>query len=130
MKYLIINLKDLHPDFDIIKALRKNSYEIINFLCKTKPIFCVISPKTPISRKNKPNSNPIQSQFNPKQTQFKPISNPNKPNFTTLKGAKTKPIQAPFFHAFTSLTIMNLTAIFKSLNRKRKNVKIDKRIIS
>ena len=51
--------------------------------------------------KNKPNSNPIQSQFNPKQTQFKPISKPNKPNsqkakydflaeFTTLKGANFK----------------------------------------
>jgi hypothetical protein len=32
-------------------------------------------------KKNKPNSNPIQSQFKPKQTQFKPISKPNKANF-------------------------------------------------
>jgi hypothetical protein len=40
-------------------------------------------------QKNKPNSNPIQSQFNPKQTQFKPISKPNKPNFTTLKDANS-----------------------------------------
>jgi hypothetical protein len=33
------------------------------------------------SGKNKPNSNPIQSQFKPNQTQNKPNSNPNKPNF-------------------------------------------------
>ncbi|HIJ53089.1 MAG TPA: hypothetical protein HPP66_08040 [Planctomycetes bacterium] len=43
--------------------------------------------------KNKPNSNPIQTQSNPikankmpKQTQFKPNTNPNKPNF---KGKKS-----------------------------------------
>ena len=56
-----------------LKALRKNSYEILSKLCKTNPILCVFHPKTPISPKNKPNSNPIQSQFNPKQTQFNPI---------------------------------------------------------
>ena len=32
-------------------------------------------------RKNKPNSNPIQSQFKPNQSQNKPNTNPNKPNF-------------------------------------------------
>jgi hypothetical protein len=32
--------------------------------------------------KNKPNSNPIQSQFKPNQSQNKANSNPNKPNFT------------------------------------------------
>ena len=31
--------------------------------------------------KNKPNSNPIQSQFKPNQSQNKPNTNPNKPNF-------------------------------------------------
>jgi hypothetical protein len=64
-----------------LKAIRKNSYEIFSFLCKTKPILFVYRPKTPISRKNKPNSNPIQSQFNPKQTQFKPKQTQFKPNF-------------------------------------------------
>jgi hypothetical protein len=32
------------------------------------------------SGKNKPNSNPIQSQFKPNQSQNKPNTNPNKPN--------------------------------------------------
>jgi hypothetical protein len=32
-------------------------------------------------RKNKPNSNPIQSQFKPNQSQNKPNTNPNKANF-------------------------------------------------
>ena len=32
-------------------------------------------------RKNKPNSNPIQTQFKANQTQNKPNTNPNKPNF-------------------------------------------------
>jgi hypothetical protein len=32
-------------------------------------------------RKNKPNSNPIQSQFKPNQSQNKPNTKPNKPNF-------------------------------------------------
>ena len=36
------------------------------------------------SGKNKPNSNPIQSQFKPNQSQNKPNTKPNKPNF---KGA-------------------------------------------
>ncbi|MHC4284038.1 MAG: hypothetical protein ACYSWZ_13860 [Planctomycetota bacterium] len=31
-------------------------------------------------RKNKPNSNPIQTQFKPNQSQNKPNTNPNKPN--------------------------------------------------
>ncbi|MDT8301657.1 MAG: hypothetical protein RQ760_09250, partial [Sedimentisphaerales bacterium] len=31
-------------------------------------------------QKNKPNSNPIQTQFNPKQTQFKANKAKNKPN--------------------------------------------------
>jgi len=31
--------------------------------------------------KNKPNSNPIQTQFKPNQSQYKPNSKPNKPNF-------------------------------------------------
>ncbi len=35
-----------------------------------------------LSGKNKPNSNPIQTQFKPNQSQYKPNSNPNKPNFT------------------------------------------------
>jgi hypothetical protein len=41
--------------------------------------------------KNKPNSNPIQTQFKPKQSQFKPISKPNKPNQSQFqrKGACT-----------------------------------------
>ena len=54
------------------------------FLCKTNPIFTIFHTKTMIKPKNKPNSNPIQtqtkpilaqksggqSQFKPKQTQF------------------------------------------------------------
>ena len=51
------------------------------FLCKTKPNLLLFSLKTMISRKNKPNSNPIQSQFNPKQTQLKPIQTQFKPKF-------------------------------------------------
>jgi hypothetical protein len=38
-------------------------------------------------RKNKPNSNPIQSQFKPNQSQNKPNTKPNKPNF---KGKKSR----------------------------------------
>jgi len=34
--------------------------------------------------KNKPNSNPIQTQSKPIQTQFKPKTNPNKANFCTI----------------------------------------------
>jgi len=44
-----------------------------------------------ILRKNKPNSNPIQSQFNPKQTQFKPIQTQFKAN---LRQLLTNPINA------------------------------------
>ena len=54
--------------------LRKNSYEIFSFFCKTNPIFALLSPKTMMSLKNKPNTNPIQTRFKPKQTQFKPIA--------------------------------------------------------
>jgi hypothetical protein len=36
-------------------------------------------------RKNKPNSNPIQSQFKPNQSQNKPNTNPNKANFRGKK---------------------------------------------
>ena len=44
------------------------------------------------SGKNKPNSNPIQSQSKPKQTQFKANTKPNKPNF---KGKKMLPKARP-----------------------------------
>jgi len=64
-----------------LKGVRKNSYEIFSFLCKTNPILPIFRLETTISRKNKPNSNPIQSQFNPKQTQFKPISKPKQTQF-------------------------------------------------
>ena len=63
--------------------LRKNSYEIFSKLCKTNPIFPHFSTKNnDFTKKNKPNSNPIQSQTNPilaqksgGQTQTKPIQN-------------------------------------------------------
>ena len=60
----------------------ENSLQITPFYAKQTQFYSFFSPQTPISRKNKANSNPIQSQFNPKQTQFKPISKPNKPNWT------------------------------------------------
>ncbi|MBC8470737.1 MAG: hypothetical protein H8D56_14790 [Planctomycetes bacterium] len=47
-----------------------------------------------VIRKNKPKTNPIQSQFKPKQTQFKPKQTQNK--------AKTKPIQTQFQTGFFS----------------------------
>ena len=37
--------------------------------------------------KNKPNSNPIQTQFKPNQSQYKPKTNPNKANFCTIGSA-------------------------------------------
>jgi len=37
--------------------------------------------------KNKPNSNPIQTQSKPIQTRFKPKTNPNKANFCTIGSA-------------------------------------------
>jgi hypothetical protein len=51
--------------------------------------------------KNKPNSNPIQTQFKANQTQNKPNTKPNKPNLKTLPQpvARTKewPYEAPVF---------------------------------
>jgi len=43
------------------------------FLCKTNPISPDFAPKTRILPKNKPNSNPIQTQSKPIQTQTNPI---------------------------------------------------------
>jgi hypothetical protein len=58
------------------------------FLCKTNPILCVFNPKTTISLKNKPNSNPIQTQMNPILNEkctirgvYPDLSGQNKPNF-------------------------------------------------
>jgi hypothetical protein len=65
-------------------TLVERSLQIHPFLCKTNPIFLIFSLKIKISPKNKPNSNPIQtqskpilaqyqgwqSQFKAKQTQF------------------------------------------------------------
>ena len=79
-----------------LKAIRKNSYEIFSFLCKTNPILSVFRPKTLISQKNKPNSNPIQSQFNPKQTQFKPKQTQFKPNFLLRKDQKLLSFKAKY----------------------------------
>jgi hypothetical protein len=61
-------------DYQLLKiyslnSVRKNSYEIFSFLCKTNPILPTFRLKTMILQKTKP----IQSQFNPKQTQFNPI---------------------------------------------------------
>ncbi len=39
------------------------------------------------SGKNKPNTNPIQTQSKPIQTQFEPKTNPNKANFCTIGSA-------------------------------------------
>ena len=49
------------------------------FLCKTNPIFPLFSPKTMIKPKNKPNSNPTQSQFWPKNKGAKPIQSQTNP---------------------------------------------------
>jgi len=42
------------------------------FLCKTNPIFALLTPKTAITMKNKTKTNPIQTQYNPKKSQNKP----------------------------------------------------------
>jgi len=63
-----------------LSTIVERSLQIHPFLYKTNPIFLYFSPKTKISPKNKPNSNPIQSQSKPIfaqnqgwQTQTNPI---------------------------------------------------------
>ncbi|MBC8469033.1 MAG: hypothetical protein H8D56_06135 [Planctomycetes bacterium] len=86
--------------------------------------------------KNKPNSNPIQTQFKPKQTQLKPISNPMQSQFverpkmnafawirsftivfcdflaefTTRKGANTNPI--------SKILMLKLMILLRTLFKK------------
>jgi hypothetical protein len=50
-------------------TLVERTLQIRPFLCKTNPIFRYFSLKTKISPKNKPNSNPIQTQSKPILTQ-------------------------------------------------------------
>jgi hypothetical protein len=59
------------------------------FLCKTNPILCVFSPKTTISPKNKPKTNPNKPNTKPILTQkstirgvYPDLSGQNKPNQT------------------------------------------------
>jgi len=52
----------------------------IHSIMQNKPNLPHFSPENDDLRKNKPNSNPIQTQFKPIQTQFKPIQSQNKPN--------------------------------------------------
>jgi len=51
---------------------------------QNKPNFPCFSPENDDLRKNKPNSNPIQTQFNPIQTQFKPKQTQTKPISVSL----------------------------------------------
>jgi hypothetical protein len=50
------------------------SVEEYKFLCKTKPIFRVFTPKTTIRPKNEPKTKPIKANF----TRNKPNSNPKR----------------------------------------------------
>jgi peroxiredoxin len=52
------------------------------FLCKTNPILCVFHLKTPISPKNKANSNPIKAKTNPIKAKTNPIQSQFKANLS------------------------------------------------
>jgi len=76
-----------------IGVRRRGRQSVIIFLCKTKPIYAIFGPKTAIVRKNKPNSNPKQTQSKPIQSQFKanskPIQTQNKPKTNPILGQKS-----------------------------------------
>jgi hypothetical protein len=74
--------------------------QIDYFLCKTNPIFLDFNKKTMMSPKNKPNSNPIQTQFTkrPKMMQTQYLQRIKKKNADWLysKQSQFKPKQSQF----------------------------------
>jgi hypothetical protein len=87
-----------------VSTFVENPLQIDYFLCKTNPIFLDFNKKTMITLKNKPNTNPIQTQFTrrPKMNAniyYEKIYN----NKTTFCRKKTKPIQTQFHHRLLCL---------------------------
>jgi hypothetical protein len=83
-----------------LSTLVERTLQIRPFLCKTNLIFPIFRLKMMISLKNKPNSNPIQSQTNPMAGKSKMNINvrytKTYKNKTAAKRNKNKPNSKPF----------------------------------
>jgi hypothetical protein len=83
-------------------------------------------------RKNKPNSNPIQTQFKANQTQNKPNTNPNKPN--TNPNKPNFILSLPTFQVGQYM-LLRLTqcilspAVFVCLKTENENIILSKRLL-
>jgi hypothetical protein len=95
----------------------ERTLQIRPFLCKTNPIFRIFRLKSMISLKNKPNSNPIQTQTKPFLGQYRGWQ------------SQFKAKQTQYQRYLSGLTIIYSTDILDTQNYMRENIKIDKRII-